>query len=34
LIDNMVKDANDGCRFSDMVVRIVLSKQFRFQRAD
>ena len=34
LIDAMVKDADDGCRFSDMVVRIVGSKQFRFQRAD
>jgi hypothetical protein len=30
----MIKDADDGRSFSDMVVRIVLSKQFRSQRAD
>ena len=35
LIDTMVRDAEEErCRFSDMVVRIVLSKQFRYQRAD
>jgi Protein of unknown function (DUF1592)/Protein of unknown function (DUF1588)/Protein of unknown function (DUF1585)/Protein of unknown function (DUF1595) len=34
LIDVMAKDADDGHRFSDIVMRIVLSKQFRYQRAD
>jgi Protein of unknown function (DUF1592)/Protein of unknown function (DUF1588)/Protein of unknown function (DUF1585)/Protein of unknown function (DUF1587)/Protein of unknown function (DUF1595) len=34
LIDVMVKDVEQGRLFSDMVVQIVQSKQFRYQRAD
>lgn len=34
LIEQMVDDLEGGCRFSDLVVRIVLSKQFRYQRAE
>jgi hypothetical protein len=34
LIDNMIQDIDDGCRFSDLVVRIVSSRQFQNQRVD
>jgi hypothetical protein len=34
LIDRMVRDIQEGGRFSDLVARIVSSRQFRHQRAD
>lgn len=34
LINQMAEDLGDGCRFSDLVARIVTSEQFRNQRTD
>jgi hypothetical protein len=34
LIEHMVKDIEQGGRFSDLVIRIVSSRQFQHQRAD